>query len=1621
MRRVMLILTLLLACGGAQADPISIVVALAPYIGGALAAGVATAVGAVSAYGVYAAAAYSVYSGLRARSAAKKAERQAKADYNAALQSRTVTALSEAPPDRYVYGPGIFGGDVVSVFTSDKVKEDGSVKPDGYKHLVIVNAAHRIKAIKDILIDGVRLGITGTTGWATHAEFAKADGGTQREVVAGNLRTATLNSYSGGRIVGGAMQPQVIAVSVARDFVGIGPGHQQIVPPGAYSLSGTTLTLPDTVGGVTMTSDWTWYISYGFFGGATSRVFASKFLGSSTQTADAYLMGVVPAEWTSTDRLQGRAGVVITLDLEEPRFQGGIPNITFDLEGSDEVYDPRDGLTKYTTNAALVTDDYLRKRLLVTPNVAATIVAANACDVSTTFTTLTYPSGGVGPPSSASFTGGRYTICGGFSDASDKDSVLLDMARAMAGKVVHGADWRILAGAWTVPVRDIVDGDDMGPVQILQAGEAIEELFNGVRGSFIPYGDVGTADFNPPYQNATFVAADGEELWEDITLPYTDNGARARNIARVMVEQSRNGLVIVYPAKLKHWDLEVGQRTRVTNAEYGWDRKEFQVLNWDFSPEGAVMLTMQEDNEGAYDLADAAVADPTPNTGLPSPHLVPPLASITLAASTAELLRRADGTIVARVRVTWPASTAAYMQNGQIEVAWQVPAQDAANWSLFGAGGRDTEALIEGVREWQTVMVRLTAINSIGTRSAPIFGAVGVVGKAAPPANVAGLSAVTAPGAVLVTRTPSTEADYDRTEFRYGASFAAGTRLPGVGDNRSHSWPWPSAGTYTIWAVDYDTTGNASTPVSTSVVVDSSILIGAGGIDAPPEWLNSYVSVGGRNLLVGASNGTGWSFTNRAGTEFWTSTAAVGETGYIYSTYITLPGNVEVTLTFESKQDGPVNGTPDWYLLPDNYAAVGLSSDEYPATTDWTKNSFTFTTPAAWGAGVSVRLRIDHNGSPGAALRTYYARDIQLEYGNKATTWTPPVEDVKAATDAAATTADWTGVGGRPKSYRVGAFGASATGRPMGSDLLDADTNTALLSGGAMYRVGKIHRTTKTVTDLGAFSPLSGALGPLGECNAMAVVLNSIGSDHICVVFTYDEPATNRMLGNLPAAMYRNGASRAVWGSSAFAYRGAYILVGIGGCGEGNGAENYAGAFTSDPAAWCDTSFQISALGALTVSGASRGATTLLDYGYTGNLNASAGPTLINSANCTITGSTVEKTSGGSGWTAGFHSKDSFSGGAYVSFVAATAGSYGVGLNDNPSSSASYEDIAYWCYLDFGGGIYRYVNGVGVATGYTWAVGDVLAVTYDGATARWFRNGAEIATYADSYTGPLYADGTFSTLNSAVTNVQFGPMSSIASPLAAAANAQSTADGKIDSFYQTSAPGSASEGDIWFDTDDGNRQYVRVGGSWVVAADTRIGTAIIAAAGAQATADGKVVTFYQSSAPTATAVGDLWFNTTAGSERVSRWNGSAWVVSTVLGTGDVSTSQIAGGAATAITQDTYDFGGGGVGTGATVQRTVNVTPAVACTINFSASITASGVLPDSGSYLYWAVSAGGGADVFLAACGSSSSTRMTFPAITSFTASAGVSLAFKLISDRAFGNPSLLLYASSIRIEEIKR
>lgn len=133
-------------------------------------------------------------------------------------------------------------------------------------------------------------------------------------------------------------------------------------------------------------------------------------------------------------------------------------------------------------------------------------------------------------------------------------------------------------------------------------------------------------------------------------------------------------------------------------------------------------------------------------------------------------------------------------------------------------------------------------------------------------------------------------------------------------------------------------------------------------------------------------------------------------------------------------------------------------------------------------------------------------------------------------------------------------------------------------------------------------------------------------------------------------------------------------------------------------------------------------------------------------------------------------------------------------------------------------------------------------------------------------------------------------LSSSISSVSAVANA------KNKTYSQTTAPASGMvAGDIWFDSDDGNKAYRYSGSSWVATDDARIATnaaAITTEATARANADTSLASqittlsatanaknrsYAQTTAPsTGLVAGDIWFDTDD-NNKAYRYNGTSWV------------------------------------------------------------------------------------------------------------------------------------------------
>ena len=878
-----------------------------------------------------------VFGAMDARRKARAATNAARNAYNASLSDRNVSALRADPPLRAIYGRCITGGSVVAILTSDKqgVRDDGSTytKADAYKHLVIVLAAREVQAIHEVLIDGVAVGALDANGWAT-------TGDTVRTLPA--YREITL--AAGAAYTAGAALTSITAWEWAGTTTYTEAGGSFIGQTVAYSLSNA---------GKTVTNNSAFTAVFSMQASETqSRVRISKLLGTPGQAADPWLLANVPDQWTAADRLRGLAAVVVTLDLEDGAFQGGPPAILVDVSGH-KLFDPRTGTTTWSANPPLVVRDYLISEIgfaCVAADIddAYVMAAANACDAAITLDGAAAPT---------------YSCHGTVTSDDGREAVLDDLAECMAGQIAYGAAWQVMCGAWAPSVMDLTEDDLHGQIEVVQAGAGIDDIFNGLRVRHIPAGSA-VVDEPVPYQNTAFVAADnGVALWSDIELPYTNHRQRCANIARVLTERARASQVLRVPCKLKAWPLQLGDRVRLSSAEYGISAAYYRVTDWQFGLKSPVTLTLQADAPGIYDLADATTAAVTPPNGLPSPWVAAAITGLLASSGTLELLRRSDGTVETRIRLAWARINDPYINDnaGSIEVRWRRPRLDAVNlWQTAQLTGGDTGTWLGGVAEGDLVVIQVEATNRFGVSGGPAIISHTVVGKDAPPSNVATITWAAEEFGVRLAWPVVSDADVDVYELRTGgASWEAAAVL----DREARpGWLWrvQTAGARTVWVKARDTTGHYSAAAASALVTvpapSAPVLAWAlDGLNEALSWATpaSSYAIDRYELRFGTAASTWATATYLDATKAASRTQRVGYLGQrrYFVAAVDAAGNVGAAAQLDVYINAPGAPTAARAEVVDNNALLYWAA---PSTGSLPVERYEVRKGATWAAGTVV-------------------------------------------------------------------------------------------------------------------------------------------------------------------------------------------------------------------------------------------------------------------------------------------------------------------------------------------------------------------------------------------------------------------------------------------------------------------------------------------------------------------------------------------------------------------------------------------------------------------------------------------------------------------------------------------
>lgn len=138
----------------------------------------------------------------------------------------------------------------------------------------------------------------------------------------------------------------------------------------------------------------------------------------------------------------------------------------------------------------------------------------------------------------------------------------------------------------------------------------------------------------------------------------------------------------------------------------------------------------------------------------------------------------------------------------------------------------------------------------------------------------------------------------------------------------------------------------------------------------------------------------------------------------------------------------------------------------------------------------------------------------------------------------------------------------------------------------------------------------------------------------------------------------------------------------------------------------------------------------------------------------------VQKPAAGSpAWNARAASAEAFTASAWLSFQPAqTTAEIMFGLSENPTATLSYTALNYAFYMTSGGNLRIYELGTQVAVIGSYATTDILRITFDGTTVRYYQNSTLVRSVARAVGAALYMSSSFFTPTGTIQAIDFHPL-----------------------------------------------------------------------------------------------------------------------------------------------------------------------------------------------------------------------------------------------------------------------
>lgn len=537
-----------------------------------------------------------------------------------------------------------------------------------------------------------------------------------------------------------------------------------------------------------------------------------RYYGTTSQTADADLVADSNGLWSTSHRLRGIAYIYARFEFSADAYPNGEPIISVVVKGK-KIYDPRTGLTVWSSNSALCLRDYIRSKYSlqeIAANIDDTMIssAANICD---------------DPITTIAGTEARYACDGAIvTSAKPVDGVNAILA-TMAGTLWFSqGKWRLKAGAWVTPVATFNE-DDLRSGLSISTKNSRRDNFNIVGGKFRGEASFWAESEYPEYRSDTFIDVDGGlESRAEIDVTMCSSSSRAQRIAKLALYRSREQITVSATFSLRAMQLQVGDVIYLNNARAGWISKAFEVQSWTFILDDSmsllVSMVLRETSASTYDwtLVDESVFESN-NSNLASPFYVEAV-NLTVTSSVSVVYEKLTNILYANV------TCADQTKIRIVEVQFKKVSE--TNWTSMGSGPVGLYSFVDVDDDFYDVRARGSNYLDIKSDWSVVSG-YQVSGQAFPPTDVTGFSANISGSNVTLTWNPAPDLDLSHYVVRHSVAESGATFGNATNASRKVSRPGSSlvvpARPGTFHVKSYDKSGNAST-YYVSAVIPSAVM-----------------------------------------------------------------------------------------------------------------------------------------------------------------------------------------------------------------------------------------------------------------------------------------------------------------------------------------------------------------------------------------------------------------------------------------------------------------------------------------------------------------------------------------------------------------------------------------------------------------------------------------------------------------------------------------------------------------------------------------------------------------------------------------------------------------------------